>query len=330
MGKFYIGLISLVAGAAILGFVISAVGGDEVIRLFMNFSPLGIAPLLGLTFISHLLSAIKWQYVLRSMNIRVPLMLLFKIYLVGYAASYITPVVYVGGEFFLGYMLREKYNVSWRKALASVAIDKMLEAAIWISAIFAGAVLFFLEAGVPLTSKALMAGMGLIALFAAFIVIVFIFLLRKKSLATILVKLLHLSHSSFGKLLVGMEKDFFIFFSPKNKKYAVVILKLALLKYALIWLRNVFLIFYLAKTLSLVGGLISFGFLQLAYVLPIPGAVGAQEGILSLVFARIGFDIGTGTVFALLLRGAELTIVATGLFFLFRWGLEKFIFHAAK
>ena len=96
MAKISIGFLSFFLGFAILAIVIYSTGIGEIGKLFTQFSLWGIIPLLFLTALAHIISAIKWQYILRTMGIRAPLITLTKILLVGYAVSYSTPVVYVG------------------------------------------------------------------------------------------------------------------------------------------------------------------------------------------------------------------------------------------
>jgi len=264
------------------------------------------------------------------MGIRAPLITLTKILLVGYAVSYITPVVYVGGELFRGYLLRERYMVSWPKALSSIFIDKVLEAAIWISVIFLAATVFILQSGITSLSKIVAMSLVSILIFAGFLAVVYICSFKKKSLVHLLFTKVLKPDGSIVRFLYDIEENFFIFFSLKNKKSIIWAMELAVLKYIILWVRNIFLIFYLVHIFSLSGSIIGLGFTYISYLAPIPAGIGAQEGLLSLVFSRIGFEPGMGTVFTLLLRGAEMFAVGAGLFFLVRWGMGRFIFQITK
>lgn len=331
MIKILLGFISLFIGFAILGIVISSIGVGEIVDIFLQFSPWGIIPLLVLTVLSHIVSAIKWQYILASTGIRVPLMPLLKMWLVGYAISYITPAVLIGGDFFRSNMLRERYGIPWARALSSVFIDKTLEAAIWISVVFAGAAVFIYKSGISSVSEYMGAALGAIITFAGFLAVVYVFIFRRKSLVRLLfLKPFKFENSTVDKFLSDIEKDFFDFFSFRNRKYILGASKIAILKYIILWARNIFLIFYLVKVFSLSASLTTLGFSYLSYIAPLPAAIGAQEGLLSLVFAQVGFGASTGVVFSFILRGAESVMVVLGIFFLLRWGLGRFIFRIAK
>lgn len=330
MVKVSFGFVTFLIGFAILGFVVSTIGVREIGRAFLQFPLWGIIPLLALTVLVHLISAIKWQYILRSMNIRVPLAMVFKIGLIGYATSYLTPIVYIGGEFFRGYILRDRYGISWQKALSSIFIDKAVEAAVWISMILTGVIFFLYQSGFSF-SKIVGASLVAAILITGFLVVVGISSFKKKSIIhLILLRPFKLEGSSVGKFVSSTEGDFFAFFSSGNKKNILLTTKLAILKYIVLWVRNIFLIYYLADVFSLQDSIIALGFTYISYMAPIPAAIGAQEGLLSLVFAGIGYDTGTGAVFTFLLRGVEIIMVGAGLFYLARWGLGKFMFHIVK
>lgn len=331
MIKIFLGFASLLLGFVILGIVISSIGVGEIARIFLQFSPWGIIPLVVLTFLSHIVSAMKWQYILASLGIRASLMPLLKMWLAGYAISYITPFVYIGGDFFRSNMLRERYGVSWPRALSSVFIDKILEAAIWISVILMGAAVFVYQSGISSVSDYLGAALVAVIVFGVFLAVVYIFVFQRKSLVRVLfLKPFKFENSTVDKFLTDIEKDFFDFFSFANKKYILGAAKIAILKYVILWVRNVFLIFYLIKVFSLSASLMALGFSYISYLAPIPAAIGVQEGLLSLVFSQVGFGTSMGAVFSLLFRGAESIMVALGIFFLFRWGLGRFMFRIAK
>jgi len=331
MAKISLGFLSFIAGFGILGFVIFTIGAGKIAEVFLQFSPWGFIPLIVLTVIIHIVSALKWQYLLRAMDIRISLLPLTKMWLVGYAVSYVTPVVYIGGEIFRAYLLRERYGVPWARALSSIFIDKVIEAAVWITVIFAGAAVLIFQSGTTSLSRYIAISLASILFFAGFLVVVYIFSFRKKSLVHFwFAKILKSQNSTTGKFLRDIEKDFFSFFSSENRTHILGVTRLALIKYFLLLVRNIFLFYYLVGALSISASIIALGFSYLSFTVPTPAAIGVQEGLLSLVLQRVGFEAGIGTVFTLLLRGAEIIMVGFGLYFLMRWGLGKFAFRITK
>lgn len=330
MFKIFFGIGSLAVGIFLFWRVVATVGIGEIAKGLFEFSPWGLIPLIVLTGIIQILGALKWQYVLRAMGVSVSLSALVKIFLAGNALSYVAPIA-IGGEAVRGYVLRERYGVSWQKGLASIAIDKTCEAALWILVIFVGVVLFLLEFHVPWAPKAVIIGLSLLLLTALCIALLYLFIVKKISIVRpLILRPFHLEGSRGGQLLGEIEEEFFRFFSRGNAHYVMRVFKVMILKYAFSLLRNVFLIYYLHGTLSVVGSIITLGFSHLSYSIPIPAALGVQEGALSIVFAGIGLGAGLGTAFALLLRGADTIVTSIGLLFLLRWGLGKFAFHILR
>lgn len=331
MVKISLGFLSVIAGFGILGFVIFTIGIGKIAEILSQFSPWGVIPLLGLTLLSHIVSAVRWQYILRALGVRAPFILLIQTWFVGNAVSYITPVAYVGGEFFRAAILRDRHGVAWTRALSSIFIDKVVESVVWISIVLLGGAIFVFQLGLSSVSESLAVGLTAILFFAGFIAVVYVFILKKKSLVQLLfVKFLKRGDSKMGTFLYDIEKDFFQFFSIANKMYVLRTVGFALLKYAILLVRNIFLIYYLTQVLSLSSSIMALGFSYLSYIAPVPAGIGAQEGLLSLVFARIGFVAGIGAAFTLLWRGAEMMIVGLGLYFLVRWGLRKFALRVTE
>ncbi len=329
--KIFLGAISFLVGAATFWFVISTVGIGEVVKGLFEFSPWGLIPLIILTGIVQVIGAYKWQYVLRALGVSVPLGALIKAFLAGNALSYITPVVYIGGEAVRGYILRERYGIPWEKGLASIAIDKISEAAVWVLVICAGVVVFLWQSQTPWASKLAIILLALMVFMAASIALLYFFSFKKKSIVRpLLLRPFHLEGSRGGQLLCGIEDEFFKFFSVANRKQNIGVAKILLVKYAFVLLRNLFLIYYLQGVFSLTGSIITAGFSHISYALPIPAALGVQEGALSLVFAGLGASAGLGIAFALLLRAADSAVASIGLLFLLRWGLGRFILHVLK
>jgi uncharacterized protein (TIRG00374 family) len=329
--KIFLGVISFFIGAAIFWFVISSVGIGEVVKGLFEFSLWGLIPLIVLTGIVQVIGAYKWQYVLRNLGASVPLGAIVKVFLVGNALSYITPVVYVGGEAVRGYILRERYGVPWERGLASIAIDKISEAAIWVLVICVGVVVFLWQSQTSWASNLAITLLAFMGLMAVSIALLYFFSFKKKSIVRpLLLRPFHLEGSRTGHLLCDIENEFFKFFSAANRKQNIGVAKILLVKYAFILLRNLFLIYYLQGVFSLTGSIITAGFSHISYALPIPAALGVQEGALSLVFAGLGASAGLGIAFALLLRAADSIVASIGLLFLLRWGLGKFILHVLR
>ena len=321
----------LLIGITIFGAVIDIVGLDEIVVAFSQFSLWGIIPLLVFTVLHHVMTAVKWQYILRTMNIHIGVISLLKIGIAGYALGYITPVVYLGGEVFRGHALKERYNIPWQKSLSSIAIDKILESSVWIMVILAGVILYVFQVGISSFSRTIIVSGVLALFFIVWVIIIYVFSFKKKSLLyPLVIKPLRLEKSKGGKFLSELENDFFTFFSFRNKKNILGALRLAIIKNLFVWLRNLFLIYYLVQIFSYSWSIIAMTSSYLAYSLPIPGALGAHEAAVSFIFSSIGLSAGTGAAFTLLIRGADALMVIIGLVYLFKWGIGFFALKAVR
>lgn len=321
---------SLISGLVMFAAVVFFVGVEEIGKGLLEFAPLGAIPLVGLTMIGHVLNTIWWRSILGKIGIIIPFIPLLKIELVGYAGSYITPVALIGGEAVRGYILREQYGVSWSKSVASMGIEKMIEASVLISTIFTGAILFLMQSGISSLPKGILAFIISLVFLGVVVTVVYVSSFQKKSLVPLILKPFGLENSRGGKFLGEVEGEFHVFFSPENRTRIIGILKLVILKYAVLWLRNVFLLYYLLDVFSLGGGVITLGFSYIAYSFPTPAALGVHEGLLSLVFAGMGLGAGHGAVFSLLLRGVDVIIMSAGIFFFLRWGLGRLALETVK
>jgi uncharacterized membrane protein YbhN (UPF0104 family) len=88
-------------------------------------------------------------------------------------------------------------------------------------------------------------------------------------------------------------------------------------------LRFWFIIFFLKKGLvNLLFIFPIFAFVNLAYLLPIPTALGSLEALQAISFEALTLGADIGTAFSLILRGADLSLVLIGLIFLFFFWLR--------
>ncbi len=331
MSKIALAGLSFIFGFLILGSVVFVVGPQEIANALFRFSIWGIIPLILLTVAINILSTVKWQRILAVMGYRVAFFPMLKIWLAGYAISYLTPVVYIGGEFLRGYILKEKHGVPWKEGLASMAVDRISEAIIWISTIFLGALVLLSHPGAESLSKIISASIIGVMFFGGIVVLMLIFVFQGKSILYALVlKPFGLKKSKGTNFLYATEKIFIDFFAARNRRHLIWVLNVSVLKYILLWLRNLLILYYLVGFLSASGSTIALGFSSLAYITPIPAALGAQEAILAAVFSGVGYALGTGTALTFILRFAEMLMVGAGVYYLIKLGVGMMLLRAVN
>ncbi len=321
-------LVALIIGFLIFGIVIKIVGlrrVEEAFFLFLSFKGLII---ILLTFIIAVISILRWKLILQSQGfnpLTEELKELGKIWVVGFAMSYLTPVALLGGEAFRVYLLKKKFNFKWEKSAASVAIDKILDGTFFLMFLIVGILTFLFYGRFPSKTMAwlvvLIVG-GLLGLLLFF----YFKALNKKSVLEWFLKLFEIEkekikNTTNGKMVFDIEKEIIRFFSPRRKTFWKG-LSLSFLKYFLLFLRAAILILFLGEGIGVTKALAVYGFSNFALLFPFPAALGSLETAGILSFKTLGLNMAQGPVFAMVLRGADLILSFIGIFFLLKFALK--------
>lgn len=320
VGRFIPFILTLLVGLAILAVVIQRIGPSSLGSVFLSFIGWGAIPVIGLTILSVCVNLLRWKLILKHRGYNLPYRKLIGPWLVGNTFSYITPITYVGGELISCQMLKENSDVDWAKGFASIAIDKILEGTIMIVSILAGLYFFLFEIGIPSFGIGLLLSVSAIIGFAFLLFFFYSRSFRRKSIAgPFITRPLRLDHSKGGEVLKTIEANVFEFFQPREKMLWLGLL-LTIAKAVIIWLRSVFLIFFLGGDIVLGKAMSAQAFSYLSGFIPIPGSLGTQEAIQTYSFSSLEMGADTGVVFTLIIRAIELIIVAAGAVIFLHWG----------
>ena len=322
MKKALLFFISLFIGIGLLVWIIRFVGWLQIKSAFLIFTGWHGAIIVLLTFLILLVGAWKWQTILKSQGYNLSNREIIAPYLTYFSITYLFPMVIFGGEIFRGYVLREKHEIPWGKAIASVLIDKILEATSFLVAILAGLVFFLLKIGLPPRNLAIILGGFLLFLFIIGISFFYFRTFKKQSIAKPLIKLFNRSKLPNGDIL-EIEREIFNFFKIK-KKVLWQGFSLAFLRVAVTWLRCWVLILFLGKSVGLLSALSVLGFYYFAMIIPIPTALGSHEVVQVFAFNALGLGSSIAPAFTMIQRGAELMMAFIGLIIFFKLGLGLF------
>src|SRR4030042_3462349 len=149
MKKLLLFLVSLLIGLGLFIWVLKFVGWQGIKSSFLIFTSWKGLVIFGLTLLMMLTGSRKWKEILKGEGINVPFLDLFKVYLAGFSVMFLAPVMFLGGEIFRGYVLKEKNSVPWSKGIASVIIDRILDWTVNLVFIFLGVLFFLLTIGSP-------------------------------------------------------------------------------------------------------------------------------------------------------------------------------------
>jgi uncharacterized protein (TIRG00374 family) len=319
--KLFLFLFSLIVGFVIFWMVTEKIGWEKIVKPLSLIKPWQALIIFILAISNHLFNSFRWKFILKSLGYNLPLLRLAKILLSGFVITYLTPSALFGGEIFISYALTKSFKIPWQKSLASIIILRVLNVSTLFLFFVFGLFVVFILAIIPpkdILSLLIATIFGLAGILAVFYYRSF----KKKSLLLKalqkLEKIIPLNHQNV--LLV--EKEVFNFFSRENKKMWQGIL-VTILNLLFDILRFWFIIFFLKKGLvNLLFIFPIFAFVNLAYLLPIPTALGSLEALQAISFEALTLGADIGTAFSLILRGADLSLVLIGLIFLFLFWLR--------
>ena len=316
--NFLLFLISLLIGVGLFFWIIKFVGWRVIKNALSVFTGWQGMVILGLTFLLSLICILKWKEILKGLGIEISFRNLFRPYFAGFSVMYFFPIVLMGGEVLRCYLLKEKKYLSWTKGMASVIIDRVLDWTTNLIIIFLGLAIFLL------TVSRLPQNLGLIfgGVFIFWVVGISFFyfkVFKRESLAKFFISLVDFKYNNAEPLEI--EKEIFTFFKPK-KAYFWKGFGLAFLEEVIVFLRTFLLVSFLGKKITPLSTIIINGFLYLATMIPIPASIGSLDIVQAFSFNALGFGAGTGVVFTLIIRGAEIILALFGLLILFRLGLN--------
>ncbi|MFH1423861.1 MAG: lysylphosphatidylglycerol synthase transmembrane domain-containing protein [Candidatus Nealsonbacteria bacterium] len=309
--------ISLFAGVGLLFWISRFIGWQETKSALLIFTGWHGMVIILLTLLMILAGAWKWKLILKSQGYDLSDREIIAPYLTCFSLIYLFPMVVFGGEIFRGYVLREKYNIPWTKAISSVFIDKILEVTSFLVTVLAGIAYFLLKIGLPPQNLCFIFGAILIV---CIICIVFFYfkIFKRESVIEPLNRFLNRQKAPGGDLL-GIENEIFKFFKIK-KKVLWYGLGLAFLRVVISWARCWILILFLGKNISILTALTILGFYYLAMMIPIPAALGSHEAAQVFAFNALGLGSGLAPAFTMIQRGAELIMAFIGLVIFFKLG----------
>jgi uncharacterized protein (TIRG00374 family) len=320
MKKIFPFFISLSVGAVLFAWIIKFVGFNKIKEASSVFTGWQGLLILGLTVIMALIGTFKWKEILRGEGVEISFKKLFGPYLSGYAVMLLAPIMLCGGEVLRGYFLKEKYSVSWVKGMASVVIDRIFEWTVNLIVILFGTAFFITRIHLIPNNLEIIFGIVLL-LFAAAILYFYLKVWKKESIIEAGANIFGLKRIEEKNTFLETEKEIFNFFKIKNRLMWKVFY-ISFLRAGVMLLRVWVLIFFLEKTVAWVSGISILGFNYLAVMIPIPAALGSHEAIQIFAFEALGMDNSNATVFAMVIRGAEITMSLAGIVFLFKYGVE--------
>lgn len=273
-----------------------------------------IALLLAINAVVVCLMAARWWLVVRAEQPRVPFLPLVGYRLAAFGLSYFTPGPQVGGEPLQVLYLQRNHALSFARATASVIMDKLLEFLVNFVLLALGAWAVFrvglVRGGGPGLALSL-AGLGLVLSWP--LVHVALLYAGQTPVAALLRRLPFLPPDSRALRLATVSERLASAFCRRHLRVLIAATAVSLLSVAGILAEYALMLAFLGIRLDPVRTVAALTALQLAFLMPLPGGLGAMEASQVFALGAFGQPAAAAIALTLLQRARDLLNGGLGL-----------------
>jgi glycosyltransferase 2 family protein len=306
-------IISLVIGIIIFGAIISHLGPESIMLVYDNINPIYFIPFLFFTTAVLFFNAWRLQIILSAYGKKVPFFSLLKQHIAGFAVSYTTPSVRVGGEPLKAYMLKKENDIDLKTGSSAIIIDKFVEFFGSFGVGMVGLVLILFLPDIDISLKILL-GIFMIICFTV-LLFVYYFSIKGKGPFTYFFNLLRFYKlkklKGFSSVLLEVEEKMGDFFINHKKEFFW-----SSFMYFLFGLSTYFEFKFLLMTFgidaSLTAIIMSIVVWGVMNFVPVPAGLGFHEASQTGLFEILMGSGEIGLAFTLLERLRSLFIVSIG------------------
>lgn len=311
---------SLVVGVALFVYVLRYLQLDKIATYFRSFSLPLLALYLAVSFTIMLLLVLRWKLILKSQGHNISLLHLFSYTLSGFSVSYLTPTKKVGGEPLRAYLLHKHSRVPLHQGASSVFIDEVLE--------FIGDMFFALVGFIILATQfsiSLRTQMLLLAILIFWLVVLIRFIyysVHGKGTISPWIELFRADRIGFvnkiKQKIKKMETWNVKFFEHGSDFYIATAISVSL--WLLMFVEYKVALNLLGYNPSIKEIFLILSFVSIAYLMPVPAAIGVLEALQVWIFSLLGLDLTTAIALSFLIRARDLLWTAIGLAYLYGHG----------
>ncbi len=281
-----------------------------------QLSPTSILALMLVNGVIILLFSSRWWLILSAQGYRLPYLSLVTYRLAAFAISYFSPGTQFGGEPLQVYMVQDRHAVPGLVSVAAVTLDKLFEVLSNATFLLVGLLVILNQDLLTVHDrpKSLLGIAGLLALPLGYLLALW---LGRFPLTGLVVRLpARLASSAplkkISPAIVATERQISTLF-----QHHPLLILWALLLSGLIWLlmlAEFWLTFrFLGQPLTLLQMVSALTAARLAFLLPLPGGLGALEASQVLAMRALGLDPALGLSASLLIRARDLSFGVLGL-----------------
>lgn len=318
-------IISTLIGIALFTSVFFQLGLGNVAETFKKANYFYLVPYLIFSIAIFIGIQYRLKIILKAHGFRISLLKLLPIGFSGFATSYLTPSAQVGGEPVKAYLLC-RHGIKYSKALASAVIDKSLELSVNAFFAFVGLILFLMKFALPRKAEIVMSFS--VVLLIVFLSVLYYRLARGLGFFSELFRILGFNKIKYKhilkieKTILDMEGHITKFFKHKTKTLILTLL-LSLFLWTCMFLEYKIALLMFGFDASFYVLFLVITVVGIAYIFPIPAALGVLEVGQASLFALIGLPASIGVAASILLRARDLTWSFFGLINLFLHGFRR-------
>ncbi len=312
-------VISILIGVVILILVLLKYPFKSVVSTFRHITPTLLIAYLIVSFTIMFLFAVRWNFVMKTLGHKLPLIESFCYRVTDYGLSYITPSGKAGGEPIRAALLMRN-GISFKEGLANVTTDKTIELTVSVSFFIFG--MLTLALGYPL-QIGLRIFLVLLCTFLIFVIWKFYSrVMRGKPVFTALYKFLHLHKIKFfakyEQAVIDFEKPILKFYNEERKAFFVALgLSVLSLLCSLVEYKLVLLMLGINASIGVVFMVLSVS--GIAFLVPVPMGLGSLEAFQAALFSVLKIGSAAGVGLAMITRARDmlwvLAAVALSLYF---------------
>jgi len=312
----------------LLWFVLRGVSWSEVFDTFVNLNWFWLAGVALITFVAHVVVSARWWYLLWGFGYKLPFWRTVRYRATIYTLSYIVPGPQLGGEVLQIYYPARNHHVPTAASITAATVDKSLEFLGNFSFIIVGVIVMLV--GQRVVSGADLYAMVLISALMLIPAVVLVFVARGRHPLSALVRgarrvipssirtwlrrvmpgLPNLEHTY---ATVFHSEELMAWLWEHRKSSILMALLLTVIALVLVavdfWMIAETIGLGLTKTQT-IGTMVMVYF---AYLLPVPGGLGAIEAAVVLSFNTFGFSTAQALSVALIMRVRDTVQAAIGL-----------------
>lgn len=289
---------------------------EQFKRNISIIKPSSIAVILLFQATVYILGSVQWLILLKQAGIRRSFLNIFRARISGFAISYITPSLYLGGEPVRASLLKES-NTTYNKLFATVTLDKYIELFSKFPALAVGIsfLIFLFDPNLSLIIVSLILIVFLIGLFLFIMIKLFYdkqFINHfSKKLIRPFAKLSPRTAVKFYSAVKDFEKEIGVII--RDKRYFYLAISIGVIV-SLVEVLQTYYILSLLYSANLIKAFIIFSSTIFSAVFTlIPASLGGMESVNLFIFSLLGLGAGNGLIYTIVLRIGHLSFVAIGL-----------------